>query len=286
MNVITRKRISQADIDFVNAHYPRHGGKYCAEKLGRTLSSIHNIAKKHNIVVPPGGISNIFTAIRRKSNENYNVNADMFITPRIPSVIYTMGLLWADGTINTYKNSHRAVCLKSTFPDGDEFYKIMSSFGKWNYYKYDVQNIKYKHLKPSIQIQTNNRPMVEFLESVGYRTKSVGSADSVLEIIPLELRHYWFRGLFDGDGCLYVKDRMVQVTLSGPINQSWKYLTDLLSNLGVSYSVKQIITVRGSSSVVRFTGALNCKRFLDYIYKNATQDKIYLSRKYEKYLML
>lgn len=284
MNIITRKLISQEDIEFIRNYYPFNGGKYCAEQLGRTLSSIHNIAHKYDIMVPYGGLSKIFTTIRRKSNDKYNVNADLFINPVNPKVIYTLGLLWADGNLNIQKNYMRSVCLKSTYPDGDEFYNIMSSYGKWNYYKYDKQNKRYKHLKPSIQIQTNNRPLVEFLTSVGYQSKSIDSADKILNIIPYYLQHYWFRGLFDGDGSLYIKNRTIQVVLCGPINQKWEYFTELLIKLGVSYAEKKIQSNKGNSSIIRFTGANNCKRFLDYIYKDAHKDKIYLSRKYNKYL--
>lgn len=282
MNTITRRRISQEEIDFIRINYPTKGGRYCAEVLNRTRYAINNIANKHGIKIKEHEISNIFTTLRRKNNKDYNVDADLFINPTNPSVIYTLGLLWADGNLNKYKNSMRSICLKSTYPDGDEFYKIMSSFGKWNYYKYNLKNKHYKNLKPSIQIVTNNRPLFEYLELMGYSSKSITSADKILNTIPLNLKHYWFRGLFDGDGCLYVKGRTIQVIISGPLNQDWTYLSSLLDNLNVTYSIKKINKKKTHSSFIRFTGANNCKIFLDYIYTGANDDCIFLSRKFQK----
>jgi hypothetical protein len=286
MNINKRKLYSQEEICFLKENYPLKGGRFCAEKLKRTLSSIHNICKKQNISVNVENLPAIFESVYKKENKNFNVNADLFITPTIPSVIYTLGLLWADGTINIQKNYLREVSLKSTFPDGDEFFEIMTSFGKWNYYKYDIVSPHYKKLKPSIQIKTNNRPLVDFLTSVGYSPNSTDSPTKILNLIPLELRHYWFRGFFDGDGSLYVKNRCIQVVFSGNINQDWKFLTSILIFLGVSYSEKQVRTKKGHSSFIRFTGAKNCKIFLDFMYSGANSDKIYLSRKYQKYLAI
>jgi hypothetical protein len=275
-----RQKYSQAEINFLQCYYPTKGGRYCSKKLNRTLSSVHNVVDRYKIKIDKTMLSSIFEDVYKKENNKYNVNADLFITPSNPSVIYTMGLLWADGTINIQKNYLREICLKSTFPDGDEFYSIMSSFGKWNYYKYNTKT------KPSIQIKTNNRPLVDFLLSVDYKSKTEFPADKILKIIPEKLQHYWFRGLFDGDGSLYIKNRTIQVVLSGPLQQDWSYLTILLDKLKVSYAIKKIQSYKGTHSFVRFTGAINCKKFLNYIYNNAKEDKIYLSRKYIKYLSI
>jgi hypothetical protein len=216
-----------------------------------------------------------------KPNKEFNINADLFINPLLPEVIYTMGLLWADGNIHIDKNV-REVELTSTYPDGDEFYKIMSSYGKWNYYKYNKQHKNYKHLKPRIIIKTNNRPLTTFFSLYDYKSKSVNSADKILNIIPTHLHYYWFRGLFDGDGGIYIKDKRVQITISGPYEQSWNYLTSMLTNVGVTFHLyRRISNKNHKCSYIQINGAKNSSKFLSYIYKNAETDKIYLTRKYK-----
>jgi len=214
-----------------------------------------------------------------KPNNKFNVNADLFMIPTDPRVIYTLGLLWADGTLNVSGVAIREVGLKSTNPDAREFYKIMSSYGKWNRYEYKTK------WKPSVQIKTNNKPLVNFLLDMGYGSKSLVSADRILEKIPSYLHHYWFRGLLDGDGCIYVRKHIVQVAFSAPYEQDWFYLKTQLDQLGVTYGISQTITPRGhKSSMLRLTGKTNCLKFLSYLYRN--EDGIYLKRKYKKYLNL
>lgn len=196
-----------------------------------------------------------------KPNNQFNVNADLFITPRDPRVIYTLGLLWADGTVNCQGVALREICLKSTNPDAKYFYKIMSSFGEWNRYEYPTK------WKPSIQIKTNNKPLAEFLLSVGYGSKSTCSADAILQLVPENFQHYWFLGLMDGDGCIYVKKHIVQIVFTGPYEQDWSYLTSLLIRLGVSFSTKKVQRVKSRFSFVRFTGKNNCGKFLKFIYQ-------------------
>jgi hypothetical protein len=258
---------------------------FCATQLNRTKSSIQNYANKNNIKLNKKQLSDLFLNIYKKENKKFNVDANLFINPQLPEVIYSLGLLWADGHLNIQKNSLRSVCLKSTSPDGEEIYKIMSSYGKWNFYKYQSKNVRYKNLKPSITINTNNRPLVEFLEKMDYNSKHK-SADKILDIIPESLQYYWYRGVFDGDGCLYINKSTIQVVFSGPYDQDWNYLKKLLNKLKVTFKETKIITKKGhKSSNIRLTGRNNCKLFLLYIYQNV-EGSIYLTRKYNKYKLL
>lgn len=281
MNNTPNLKYSQEENEFLIENYPKYGSAFCAEHLKRSNVSVRSRAQKLNLHV--NNMSGIMLKCYAKPNDKYNVNADLFMTPTNPSVIYTMGLLWADGHVHIDKNI-REIELASAYPDGDEFYKILSSYGKWNYYRYPQAYPKYKKLKDRITIKTNNRPLSSFLVGKGYKSKSTASADDILKIIPQSLHHYWFRGLFDGDGHIHANGRKIQLTMSGPHTQAWDYFVRLLNELGVSHSIHLRINSRGKSSVLQFGGAKNAGKFLSFIYNGAEADKIYLRRKYNKWL--
>lgn len=282
MNIELNKRYSQEENEFLIENYPLHGSEFCAEKLNRSRQSIRGRVQKLKLKV--NDLSSIMLKSCEKSNDQYNVNSDLFMNPTTPSVVYTLGLLWADGHIHIDKNI-REIELSSTYPDGDEFYRIMSLCGKWNYYKYELKHKKYKKLKPRIVIKTNNRPLSDFLYSYGYGSKSEISADKILSIIPNDLKHYWFRGLVDGDGCIYVNKNRIQVSISGPYDQSWDYMKNLFSELSVTFELCSIKskTKNHKSSRIRVSGRKNASKFLEYIYKDVRVDGIGLTRKFEKW---
>ena len=274
-----RNRFSQAEIVFLRTHYPTKGSIWCSEELNRSVSSIQN--KAFDVGLKIKNLREFYLQKYFKKNNEFKVNADLFIVPIIPEIIYSLGLLWADGYVYQ-KNNVNTVALKSTYPDGDEFYKIFQKTGNWNYYKYEC---KEKRWKPSILLNTNNKPLANFLNEMDYHSKN-NSACKILSLIPENLKHYWFRGLFDGDGHIS-KDTKIhpQIIISSEYNQNWKYIDDLFKKLEISYySKKRVISKKGhKSSRIRISNRKDCKRLLDYIYQNAENDGIYLNRKYQRY---
>jgi LAGLIDADG-like domain len=251
------------------------------QKYDRCSKSIRNILNNNNI---PKRLKAKQPERKIKEFNKYKVNPNTFINISIPESSYILGFMWADGYVNI-KKGQCPIVIASTYPDSEEIYTIINKTGNWNYFRYE--NKSHKTWKDKVSITTNNFPLAQFLINNDYNAKSHESADKILSLIPENLKHYWFRGLFDGDGWIYHKNRAIQIGIASTYEQNWHYLERLCNELNVKYTIKKYISPKGyKSSCIRITGKLNCLKFLNYIYKNAENDKIFLNRKYQKYLNL
>lgn len=261
------------EIELVKLNYASKGAKWCAEQLNKSKDSIFKLAKHLGI---KANLSEVFLFNHSQKHAKLNVNPNLFTQIESPEIAYFLGWIWADGHIRKYKNSN-TITLKIVKEDADLIKHHFLSFGKWNIYEY-----QYKNWKPISSIQTNNRPLADFLISKDYKNQ-INGANKILEIIPDHLKHYWFRGYFEGDGCLYVKNSRNQISISGPYDQNWSFLEKKLKELNIKYSISRKISAKAHKhSLVRFTSKKGCQSFLSFIYKNADTDKIYLPRKYQK----
>lgn len=126
-----------------------------------------------------------------------------------------------------------------------------------------------------------------FLKQNDYKTKNL-SPDKIILKIPKNLKQYWWRGYFDGDGCisLFSKNKC-HVIFSGPINQKWDFVDALFKQLRIKkYRKSKVQSICGQSSKVCISNRGDCFRFLNYIYQGRMMDKIGLNRKYKKYLSI
>ncbi len=131
----------------------------------------------------------------------------------------------------------------------------------------------------------SNKEIYNFLIEHNYDKKSYISADKILSKIPDDLKHYFFRGLIDGDGSFYFKDYTRQFAITSSYDQDWTYFERLCENLGIKYNIKRIINFNkktkkeNKSSVLRILGKEIIK-LGEYIYNG---DDFGLSRKINKY---
>ena len=112
-------------------------------------------------------------------------------------------------------------------------------------------------------------------------------ADKILSKIPDNLKHYWFRGLIDGDGCFYFHKYHKEMTLASSYNQDWNYILKLCKHLNIEPAMKKTIQTQNGhinkSSVIRFRKFEYIKKFGDYIYKDRDVDRIGFERNYNKF---
>ena len=221
--------------------------------------------------------------VKTKPFDKYKVNPNVFINVQTPESAYVLGYMWADGHVKS-KHPYYTVTISTTPPDSNDVHKIIKKTGNWNVYQYKHKDNP--QWKDSVQMITNNYPLVEFLLKNDYGTKSEASADKILSMIPEHLKHYWFRGLFDGDGYLYLNTilHQYQLGIASSFDQDWSFMEMLLKFINVKYSIKKYISKKHHrSSCLRITSKQGCIIFLNYIYKNSKDDKICLKRKYRKY---
>lgn len=220
-----------------------------------------------------------------KTNQDKINLANKFINPEHPTLAYILGLLWADGCV-TIKDRRRDIRLTTTYPDANYFIPIFKSTGKWGVYS--SKHVNHPTWKTTCQITTHNKKLAEFLYFKDYVSKSNKSADLILETIPEHLKHYWFLGLLDGDGCIIVDKKYFcyNVVFTSSYEQDWRYLEKLLKQLNVKYSIFRKETKNGNSSRVKVSNYSDCLKLLDFLYKDININKIGLLRKYEKYLQM
>lgn len=95
-----------------------------------------------------------------------------------------------------------------------------------------------------------------------------------------KLCHHFMRGYLDGDGCFHFsKPKMKAVQLRITIAGTEKFLTNFKNKLNENCNLNDR-KLRKNKNIycLEYNGNLQCKRIVDYLYKDST---IYLDRKYD-----
>jgi hypothetical protein len=280
------KTWSAEDKNFIKENYPSFGTEFCAKTLNVTNGSVKYMVNKLNIKLNDKGKEKTIKlwAKNKLINTVHKVDEKLFMSNFTKHSVYTLGLLWADGNIQE-NGVIRISCLKE---DMVIFKKYLDMCGEWKYYE-----INRKGSKPQLCAVTVNRKLTNFLYKYEYKTKSV-SSPAIVNLIPNNLKHYFFRGWIDGDGCFYVnkKNKCNQFSLVSTYEQDWNHLVEMLIELNIEkYSITKRIVIsknnkENKSSSVRINNKIELKKLGDYIYKDFEIYNIGLGRKYEKYLSI
>jgi hypothetical protein len=271
-----KRNWTQEEIEFLKNNYPNKGSNYCSIHLNRKINSIHSKCSLLKIKLTKDYIKIHNQEVQRKRNEkklnsDFNVNLEQFLNVTSPNVSYFLGYLWADGYI--VRQEIRLSILKS---DMDVIKPVLDKIGKWNYNERQRDNRSL--ICTAI---TNNKRLVDFLIENDFKIKSGASADKILNKINDSVKHYFFRGLVDGDGSINNK----RLSISSNYTQDWSYVTKLANKLDLKTYIYRIISEKNKYSVIEMNG-INGLLFGNYIYKNIDLDNIGLKRKYIKYLEL
>ena len=137
-------------------------------------------------------------------------------------------------------------------------------------------------------ICSSNKILYNFLTEKGYEEKSLEDPYKILDIIPENLKHYWWRGYIDGDGSFYCnkKNHVYRFQISGSYNQKWDSLIKLCENLKVEYHVKKYEKISKLGKIHRYSTLDvrkidSIQKMGNYIYQN--YDYLGLDRKYHKF---
>lgn len=132
-----------------------------------------------------------------------------------------------------------------------------------------------------------------FLEGMDYHKKSYSSACKILSKIPDHLKHYWWRGYFDGDGCFYIpKGKKIKsgcsIKITSSYAQDWSFIEDLNKRVGITLNICKRIRKDNNRrfSEVSTSGQINCLLLSNFFYKDYDLFAIGLKRKYIKFVML
>ncbi len=259
------------EIEWFKTNYPHVGIRVAMKKLKRNKSSIRGLAVKLGIKVS----QSTFARLATEGNDKRFVpktNLDDWINVKKPEIAYILGLLWADGYISNKQRFHIRIALVKK--DLDEILWIFDKIGKWT--KCERQP-KVGKLQLILGMSCGTE-LINYLVSKDYKDKSYKAPHKILKTIPKHLKHYFFRGYLDGDGCIGLNSYIIG--FSSGYNQNWKFLPK-------TFNIRRWINNKGhkgsEARLCRKHQTLNyCKR----LYHNAEKDKLYLPRKYERYLIL
>lgn len=197
--------------------------------------------------------------------------------------IYLLGFLWADGYISKPNNS---IEINIKEDDFNVMSEPLSRHIDWNIFKKQRQVNGNSYGKPQIKAQKSIPELKTFLIEHGYGTKSGGSPQSILSVIPANRRMYWWRGYFDGDGSLAIsKNGCKNLAFWSVINQNWSELSSLMKSLGSTFNIYFYERSCGSSSALTSTRKQSILQFGKYIYPELQYD-FGLKRKFDKFLLL
>lgn len=223
--------------------------------------------------------SQLAKRVKLKSPDQYRVNPTSFIKIEVAEAAYLLGLIWADGWVS---KSHGVVSVSLKEKDMEDVAKTLDAMGKWTYCGIQKREVK----KRGITASTSNRILGEHLVNHGYRDKTWRSPDSILSIIPDSLRHYFFRGVFDGDGCLTING-LTSWSITSGYDQDWTYMTSLCQRLKISYRIDRTFhKERKANGESHRSSAFVVQRHADirvimaHIYQGRDADKIGLERKW------
>jgi len=268
------------ETNFLIKNYPSKGKEFCLQHLKTTetrmMLKIQNLGLKLNKKTYKKAIQKRYD----KPMDNYNVNRDIFKNINLPQVAYVLGFLWADGNIY-HKNYHYKISTSIKKIDGIILKNIFFKTGKWSISERKKYTTDTRNNSAQLKISTNNKHLYKLLEKYGYRNKQ--NAKNITKKIPKTLLHYWWRGYFDGDGCVFYSQKTgykTSVSISGPYDTNWEFAESLFDNLGIKYSINRRHSKNGSSSNIIAYQREHVNIFGEYLYRG---ELFGLIRKYKRF---
>lgn len=252
---------SEDEIKFLINEYPKNDRYHCSDVLG----------------IPVEQIVYKIRVLKLKKEKSLNYSEFEKITNSYTA--YVLGFIWADGHIS---NDGRHFNVGGVKEDIDEIENLFFKLGNWGK---SIQDRSKYGWKTAVYLKGSNKEIYDFLIEYDFNKKSYISADKIISKIPDNLKHYFFRGLIDGDGSFYYKDNGRQFALTSSYEQDWAYFENLCGKLDIKFKIKRVKTLNkktckeNKSSVFRILGKEIIK-LGEFIYQG---ENFGLTRKLEKY---
>lgn len=269
-----------SNVAFIRDNYVRYGSRYCMDKIGVSLKCVRNVAAFLGLK---------FTRNSGESYEAYDINEQIFVTPT-KEFAYFLGLFWADGCMGPSGACVSVACVRE---DLVQLLSVFESFAHWARKDKNQDSNGGDDIvrQPQLYINHCSKQLRRFLAEHQYEVKQMISPTSILQWLPDNLRHYWWRGYFDGDGSVSfamkgIHKKTSSFTLTSCYEQDWTFAQDLFKQLGLDkcpiYRQIHNPLLDHRHSCVSLTRTEEILKVLDYIYQD--YDYIGLSRKHMIYL--
>ncbi len=120
---------------------------------------------------------------------------------------------------------------------------------------------------PCFHFCITNKRLKDYLLTNDYGIKSGASACKILSCIPESLKHYWWRGYFDGDGSIIHSARKTEMSITSCYNQDWTFFNNLAATLDLVFRVERNRSEARAASVIRMWRRKSLLAFMAYIYQ-------------------
>jgi hypothetical protein len=238
--------------------------KILAEKVGVNEVTIEKFLRKRGL---------------KKGRRLINVDESFFEKIDSHQKAYVLGLIYADGWNNVSGNKWG---IQLTEGDGYLLEKIASLIK----YEGSIKTLKpsCKNGKPRKRLEICSKKMCSDLLLLGVQQKKSLILDFDEKIIPINFYPDFFRGVFDGDGTLYIgKSSQYEVKITSSIKFCQKSQSFFERNIMYKPSI-YVYKKNISSADLRFKGKNNVIKFLNWIYLK--KEDFFLKRKFEKFQLI
>lgn len=199
-----------------------------------------------------------------------NINIKNLLDVTTPESAYFLGFFWADGNIYKKPGARGSKCVSIQLAKSDAL-SIKNLFLKvCPYFSLGVRKGK-GNVQDRIRFRKWSGKLFDFLEAKDYHIKSGAAPDKILSHIPERLHNYWFRGYFDGDGCVMLrgaKKTQVNVVFVSCSKQDWSFVSNMLrKNKIYNFYIYEMKHKVGESSRVSINGIDNSRRIFNFLYR-------------------
>ncbi|MDS7057089.1 hypothetical protein NXG04_07305 [Klebsiella pneumoniae] len=234
--------------------------------VGRT--SIGYVLQRHNVKMKGKGNSYGYT------NKKYTINQDYFSEIDTEEKAYWLGFISADGHV-----SDDGIIIALQIRDNKHLQKFLDAIGS-------NSNIRYITKEHKIaRIEIYSKKIVSDLRCLGfYKDKS---KTQTYPSIPEEFHKHFIRGLFDGDGCISIRERNnprykgevdYSISFCGTL-ETMKTVQDIICK-NCNVNINKVHSSNKYLKIIQWSGKQNAKKILDWIYEDSN---IELDRKHILY---
>lgn len=229
-----------------------------ADQYNCQYPAITRILKKNNIKIRlPTDRKRLHSII----NENYFDSIDT------EQKAYILGFFYADAY-----NSTDNYQIKLTLAVKD-----LEILKKLSFIFYNKEKLYYHQNYISLVIY--NKRMSLALAKLGCTQKKTFSI-TFPNFLSKEFHNHFVRGYFDGDGCLYINDKIGKISIASTHDMLFGIKKILQENLNINCQIKK--PKNKNIYYLYITGNRQTNTFLNWLYKDST---IFLERKWQKNLV-
>lgn len=211
---------------------------------------------------------------------NKNLRHDFFDTIDTPEKAWLLGFLFTDGSVRKIKKSCYQIRLSIQLKDEEMIDRIMQWLNIDTKKKYDR-----REGKETVGIEVLSENMYNQLQKYGIVPNKTYIVDRLyIDDIPEKFRRDYIRGLFDGDGGISFTGNTAEVSCNFT---SYFYNTVKEFQFVIDENIGKMehnsIKTDDGRSICSWRGRQQVLKILSWLYDDA---KVYLPRKYQKYLWI